>query len=246
MNPRHLTLALRTPLEELLGLPNGIRITLWAREDLARFTEEQLQELLAWSEAMIQQKVMKEQSEPGGGIVERADNRDFDWLMRSFQNHETFSLRDGTPFGFRDVYRVLALAKIGFVIDATGDLSTDILVPPVAAALMEALEAVLLAEVLPDVESVEAIVERAWRDGLCPDPDYRDEVKRAQSQSGRKAAEIRHATNRAVKARALELYWNGEYSGIDAAAKIIGAQVFRSTVTVRNWIFEDRKRRGSG
>jgi len=111
--------------------------------------------------------------------------------------------------------------------------------------LMEALEAVLLSDLLPDVESVEAVVERAWREGLTPPVDVAHEVKRAKSQGGRKAADIRHATNREAKTRALELYWNGKYSSIDAATKIIGAQVFRSPATVRNWIFEDRRQRGT-
>ena len=240
MNPELLALALRTPLEQLLVLPNAIRIVVSAKEELARFNEDQLQELLAWIDATIQQAVAL------GEEATRDNERDLDWLMRTIEHHEVFTLEDGTAFGFRDCYRVLVLYKLGTVIDAVGDQSAGVLGLPVAAALMESWEAVLLADLLPDVEPVEAVVERAWREGLTPPADVAHEVKRAKSQGGRKAADIRHATNREAKTRALELYWNGKYSSIDAAAKIIGAQVFRSSATVRNWIFEDRRQRGRG
>ncbi|MBS0499423.1 MAG: hypothetical protein H6927_14960 [Burkholderiaceae bacterium] len=241
MNPELLALALRTSLEQLLALPNAIRIVVLAKEELVRFDDDQLRELLAWIDATIQQAVAL-----GEDSSARDDERDLDWLMRAIEHHKMFALEDGTPFGFRDCYRVLALYKLGVVIDAVGDQSAGVLGVPVAAALMESWEAVLLADLLPDVESVEAVVERAWREGLTPPADVAHEVKRAQSQGGRKAADIRHATNREAKARALELYWNGKYNSIDAAAKIIGAQVFRSSATVRNWIFEDRRQRDSG
>ncbi|GHT93272.1 hypothetical protein FACS1894116_04930 [Betaproteobacteria bacterium] len=176
MNPDFLTLALRTPLEQLLPLPNAIRIALWAKEELARFNDDQLRELLAWIDVAITQAVMLAQSEAGDTVIDRADERELDWLMQAHDHGAMYALQDGTPFGFRDYCRVLALHKLGMVIDAVGDLPPAGLSIPVAAALMEAQEAVLLANVLPDVESVEAII-------------------------GRKAADIRHATNRAVKRR---------------------------------------------
>ncbi len=228
MNPELLALALRTPLEQLLALPNAIRIVVLAKEELVRFDDDQLQELLAWIDATILQAAALDED------AARDDERDLDWLMRAIEHHEVVALEDGTSFGFRDCYRVLALYKLGVVIDAVGDPSAGVLGVSVTAVLMEALEAVLLSDLLPDVESVEAVVERAWREGLTPPVDVAHEVKRAKSQGGRKAADIRHATNREAKTRALELYRNGKYSSIDAATKIIGAQVFRSQATVRN------------
>lgn len=53
MNPHLLTLALTTPLEQLLELPNAIRIASSAREDLQHFSHDQLQEMLASVDAMI-------------------------------------------------------------------------------------------------------------------------------------------------------------------------------------------------
>ena len=41
MNPHLLTLALTTPLEQLLELPNAVRIAACAQEDLQRFSAEQ-------------------------------------------------------------------------------------------------------------------------------------------------------------------------------------------------------------
>lgn len=49
MNPQLLTVALTAPLEQLLGLPNAVRIAALAREDLQRFSHEQLQDILALS-----------------------------------------------------------------------------------------------------------------------------------------------------------------------------------------------------
>lgn len=244
MNPDFLMLALRTPFEQLLPLPNAIRIALLGKEHLSRFNDDQLRDVLAWIDATIEQAVMQRQSEPGGDIVTRDDERDFDWLMGATENHRTYLLRDGTPFGFRDCYRVLALHKLGAVIEAIGGPVPGLLAAPVAG-LMEALEAVLLADVLPDVESVETTVERAWGEGLRPDSDVQQEVERAKSDSGRKAANIRHVANRAAKDRALELYRIGTYSTIEAASKIIGDQVCRSPVTVKNWIFAARRKSSS-
>src|SRR5690606_25605929 len=102
-----------------------------AKEELARFSDDQLQELLAWIDATIQQAVAL------GEDATRDDERDLDWLMRAIEHHEVFALEDGTAFGFRDCYRVLALYKLGTVIDAVGDQSAGVLGLPVAAVLME-------------------------------------------------------------------------------------------------------------
>ena len=42
MNPHLLTLALTTPLEQLLELPNAVRIAACARDDLQKFSAELL------------------------------------------------------------------------------------------------------------------------------------------------------------------------------------------------------------
>lgn len=246
MNPELLALALRTPLEHLVDVPNAIRIAIWSKEELARFDEGQLRELLAWIDANIQQAVAQAQSEPGGGIVERGDERDFDWLMRAIENHKVYALADGTPFNFRDGYRVLALHKLGAVIDAVGNPSAGILTAPVAALLMEALEAVLLADVLPDVESVETIVERAWREGLTLPSASDVEVAKAVSQTSRKLNDILHAQNRETKRKGIDLYFSNTYDTDELAYRVIGTQVCRSPGTVRNWILEEKQKRKRG
>jgi hypothetical protein len=243
MNPDFLVLALRTPLEQLLLLPNGIRIALWAKEELTRFNDDQLRELLAWIDATITQSVMLARSDVGDAVIDRADERDLDWLMQAHDHSATHALPGGTPFGFRDYYRVLALYKLGVVIDAVGDLPPVGLSIPVAAALMEAQEAVLLADVLPDVESVEAVIERAWREGMTPPSVVDAEIAKAISQTSRTLNDVLHAPNREAKRKGIDLYFSNTYDTDEQAYRVIAMQVCRSAGTVRNWILEEKQRR---
>ena len=71
MNPNFLTLALTTPLEQLLELPNAIRIASSAREDLQHFSHDQLQEMLVSIDAMITDTVAQGQATYGSGLVRR-------------------------------------------------------------------------------------------------------------------------------------------------------------------------------
>jgi hypothetical protein len=69
MDSKFLALALQTPLEQLLALPNAIRIAVLAKEELARFNDGQLQELVAWIDTAIRQAVAQEQSRLDSGVV---------------------------------------------------------------------------------------------------------------------------------------------------------------------------------
>ena len=66
MNPHLLTLALTTPLEQLLELPNAVRIAACAREDLQRFSAELLALMLASMDAAITDTVTLAQIKHGG------------------------------------------------------------------------------------------------------------------------------------------------------------------------------------
>lgn len=78
MNPHLLTLALTTPLEQLLELPNAVRIAACAREDLQRFSAEQLAQMLASMDAAITDTVTLAQIKYGGELIDRYEKRDLE------------------------------------------------------------------------------------------------------------------------------------------------------------------------
>ena len=236
MNPHLLTLALTTPLEQLLELPNAVRIAASAREDLQLFSPEQLEEMLAGLDAAITDAVALVQSEHGSGQVSRGEQRDLDWFVEA-SNQAGWPRRNSAPVATgRDYLLVLALYKLGEVIDATAGSPPVAFVSPVVATLMEALESFLLADLLPESLSTEQIIEEAWKEGLTPEPSVVDEVRKAQSQAGRQAAAARHASNRAAKQKALELFASNTCRTKEEAYRIIGAQVCKAPGTIKNWI----------
>lgn len=68
MNPHLLTLALTTPLEQLLELPNAVRIAACARDDLQTFSAEQLHQMLACMDAAITDTVALAQIKHGSEL----------------------------------------------------------------------------------------------------------------------------------------------------------------------------------
>lgn len=240
MNPHLLTLALATPLEQLLELPNGVRIAASAREHLQRLSSDQLREMLGQIDALITHRIAQQQRLYGDGVVNREEQRDLDWLTEAI-HHPEETASPVTAAVHREYLRILALYKLGEVVDATANIPTVALITPLVSALMEALEALLLADLLPDIPSVEQAVEAAWRAGLMPDPDVVTEVKKVKSEAGRHAADIRHIHNRAAKEAALKLYATQTYRTQDEAYHIIGAQVCRAPGTVKNWILAAKK-----
>lgn len=236
MNPHLLTLALTTPLEQLLELPNAVRIAACAREDLQRFSAEQLAQMLASMDAAITDTAALAQSLYGSGLVSRGEQRDLDWFIEANNRTGRPRLKSAPAATGRDYFLVLALYKLGEVIDATAGTPPVALVNPVVATLMEALEALILADLLPDSPTTEQIIEQAWKAGITPDTDAADEVRKAQSHAGRQAADVRHASNRAAKQKALELFASNTYRTKDEAYRIIGAQVCKAPGTIKNWI----------
>lgn len=235
MNPHLLTLALTTPLEQLLELPNAVRIAACAREDLQRFSAEQLQQMLSGVDAAITDAVALAQVKYGGALVNRDEQRDLDWFIEVTNQAEWPYLRLATATD-RDYLRLLALYKLGVVIEATTDTPPGIIIRAAVDALMESLESLVLADLLPESPTTEQIIEEAWKAGITPEPIADDEVRKAQSQAGRQAADARHASNRAAKQKALELFASNTYRTKEEAYRIIGAQVCKAPGTIKNWI----------
>lgn len=241
MNPHLLTLALTTPLEQLLGLPNAVRIAASAREGLQHFSAEQLQQMLASMDAVITDTAALAQSQYGSGLISRNEQRDLDWFLEACNGGLHSAPMSAPEANEHDYFRVLALYKLGEAIDATADTPSVALVSPVVDTLMEALESLMLADLLPDSPSTEQIIEEAWKTGLTPEANAADEVRKAQSQAGRNAANVRHAPNRTVMKKAVELFFSNNYRTQADAYRIIGAQVCRAPGTVRNWILAAKK-----
>ena len=127
----------------------------------------------------------------------------------------------------------MALYKLGVVIEATADTPSGIIIRPAVDALMESL---VMADLLPEPPSMEQLIEEAWKAGLTPQPVAADEVRKAQSQAVRRAADARHASNRAARQKALELFASNTYRTKEEAYRIIGAQVCKAPGTIKNWI----------
>ena len=236
MDARHLNLALTTPLEQLLELPNAVRIAASAREDLQRFSPEQLQDILDCIDAMIIDTVLQGQADYSGRLVERNEQRDLDWFIDACSRERWLIPKHGPEVTQRDYFRVLALHQLGWVIDATADAPPVAFISPVVATLMESFESLMLADLLPDSPTTEQVIEDAWKTGLTPEANAADEVRKAQSQAGRQAADARHASNRAAKKKALEIYAANSYRTKEEAYRIIGAQVCKAPGTIKNWI----------
>jgi len=238
MNSLLLTLALDTPLEDLLGLPNGVEIAYSLRSELAHYNSVQLHDILAAIGALITTEQQTFRSIPGVDDDEihstRELNRDIDWLGDAIRFQSLPRLSGGTIVGAEDLYRVLALYKLGAVVDATKDTERVQFSSAVVEDLLEATKAMMLA--LTPIETWEQALAKAWHAGLAPDTDTEVEVKKAQSQAGRNAADVRHVSNRAAKKKALKLFFSNKYRTQEEAYRIIGAQVCRATGTVRNWI----------
>ena len=240
MKPQLLTLALDTPLEDLLGLPQAIRIVTSVKDELAAYSADQLHDILRCVNGMIEAAVQESKIGNEDESRERNDQRDLDWLIEAI-NHDHLLVPAGLPgITDRDYLRVLALHKVGCAVDTSQIALTE----EAVAALMEALEAMMLAELLPEHAGWKNIIGGAWYAGLRPDPEFTEEGQEALSRTATKAANIRHMKNRQAKARALELYFGSEYSSIEVAAEIIAEQVYRAPSTIRRWIFEARQARG--
>ena len=235
MNPHLLTLALTTPLEQLLELPNAVRIAACAREDLQRFSAEQLAQMLASMDAAITDTVTLAQIKYGGELIDRYEKRDLDWFIEVANQAEWPRLRSA-PATDREYLRLLALYKLGVVIEATADTPSGIIIRPAVDALMESLESLVMADLLPEPPSMEQLIEEAWKAGLTPEPVAADEVRKAQSQAVRRAADARHASNRAARQKALQLFASNTYRTKEEAYRIIGAQVCKAPGTIKNWI----------
>ncbi len=243
MNPQLLTLALDTPLENLLGLPNGIEIAYRLRSELAQYRPAELHNILEVIGALILTE--RQTFRPIAGVDDedihsaREANRDIDWLDDAIRFQPLPRLKDGTTVDTQDMYRVLALYKLGAAIGATRDSDSVQFSGAVVEDLLEATKAMMQAQ-LP-IKTWEQALDQAWHAGLSPDTEVEVEVKKAQSQGGRHAANARHAANRAAKKKALEIFFSNNYRTQEEACRIIGEQVCRAPGTVRNWIQDAKK-----
>jgi hypothetical protein len=245
MNPQFLALALDTPLEDLLGLPNGVEIAYSLRSDLAHYSAAELHDALTAIDALIAAEQQTFRSIPGVDDEDvqssRELNRDIDWLDDAIRFQPLPRLKDGSVIGAQDLYRVLALYKLGTAIDAAQGSDNAQFSKTVVEALLDATKAMMMAK--SPVETWEQALAKAWHAGITPATKVEAEVKKAQSQAGKKAADARHAANRAAKKKALELFFSNDYRTQEEAYRIIGAQVCRAPGTVRNWILAAKKSR---
>jgi hypothetical protein len=136
----------------------------------------------------------------GGELVNRREQRDLDWFIEVTNQAEWPRLRSATATD-RDYLRLLALYKLGVVIEAATDTPSGIIIRTAVDALMESLEPLVLADLLPDSPSTEQTIEEAWKAGLTPEPVAADEVRKAQSQAVRRAADARHVPTPSCTAR---------------------------------------------
>lgn len=240
MKTQLLTLALDTPLEDMLGLPQAIRIVTSVKDELSAYSPDQLHDILRCVNGMIEAAVQESKIGNEDESCERNDQRDLDWLIGAI-NHDHLLVPASLPgINDRDYFRVLALHKVGCAIDTSQiGLNED-----AVAALLEALESVMLADLLPERQGWKKLLDDAWYAGLRPDAEVTEEGQEALSRVAQKAANIRHGKNRQAKTKALELYFGSAYSSIEVAAEIIAEQVYRAPSTIRRWIFEARKARG--
>jgi hypothetical protein len=243
MKPQLLTRALDTPLEDLLGLPNGVEIAYSLRSDLAHRSAAELHDTLAAIDALITAEQQTFRSIPGVDDEDvrssRELNRDIDWLDDAIRFQPPPCLADGTAVDAQDLYRVLALYKLGAAIDATRGGDNVQFSRTAVEDLLDATKAMMMAK--SPIETWEQALAKAWHAGVSPDTEVEAGVKKAQSQAGRNAANVRHASNRVAKKKALELFFSNNYRTQEDAYRIIGAQVCRAPGTVRNWIQAAKK-----
>lgn len=242
MNSQHLRLALTTPLENILGIPQGIQLALYVREGLEDITPEQAVAILRAINGMIESAVQADRDETGDEITTRNDNRDIDWFMQALVDQIHLVPVGQTHIPKSVYFLVLAAYKLGCVIDQRLQHKTPTFSAKSVANLLEAQQAWAYAELIPPQPTVEEIMAKAWSEGLTPEPmtSAVDTVHKAQLK---RATDARHHTNRIAKKQAIDLYFSGDYRTIDAAATSIAEQVFRAPGTVRNWIFQARRDR---
>jgi hypothetical protein len=242
MNSQHLRLALTTPLENILGIPQGIQLALYVREGLEDITPEQAVAILRAINGMIESAVQADRDETGDEITTRNDNRDIDWFMQALVDQIHLVPVGQTNIPKSVYFLVLAAYKLGCVIDQRLQHKTPTFSAKSVANLLEAQQAWAYAELIPPQPTVEEIMAKAWSEGLTPEPmtSAVDTVHKAQLK---RATDARHHTNRIAKKQAIDLYFSGDYRTIDAAATSIAEQVFRAPGTVRNWIFQARRER---
>ncbi len=105
--------------------------------------------MLASIDAAITDTVTLAQIKHGGELVNRREQRDLDWFIEVTNQAEWPRLRSATTTD-RDYLRLLALYKLGAVIEATADTPPGIIIRPAVEALMESLESLVLADLLPE------------------------------------------------------------------------------------------------
>jgi hypothetical protein len=241
MNPQHINLALSTPLEDLLAIPQGVQLAYNVREGLEGITPEQAAAILGAINGMIENAIKAEQALMGSELVSRDDNRDVEWLMQALTDEGHLVPADLPHVSNPIYFLVLAAYKLGGVIEQRLESKTTHFPAASVSDLLEAQEASAYAELIPPTQSLEEILGAAWRDGLTPETTTgSDAFHKARMK---RATDARHLTNRIAKKQAIELYFSGNYRTIDAAATSIAEQVFRAPGTVRNWIFEARRER---
>jgi hypothetical protein len=244
MDPQLLTLAGDTPLDDLVGLPNGIEITYSVVGDLAHRSFDEQRQILQIIAEMIEVEQTLPRSLPGLSDEDfrtaRDAYRDFEWLCDALKFQPLPRLFDGTEVSPQDLYNVLALYKLGEVIAATRGSDYQQFPNSVVENLIESTKAMIKAMV-----STKAVEQKSAKLKTKRAEQTREEIiAQARSEAAQAAANIRHKAGRIAKEKAIRLYFEGTFPSVDYASAVIADQVFKAPRTVANWISEAKKKRG--
>ncbi|MEZ5706738.1 MAG: hypothetical protein R3E56_16670 [Burkholderiaceae bacterium] len=184
-------------------------------------------------DAAITDTVTLAQIKHGGELIDRYEKRDLDWFIEVTNQAEWPRLRSA-PATDRDYLRLLALYKLGVVIEATADTPSRIIIMPAVDALMESLESLVLADLLPEPPSMEQLIEEAWKAGLTPEP-----VPRSAQGPKAKPSDGQPMLDTPATGPQGQRPWNcslNTYRTKEEAYRIISAQVCGAPGTIKNWI----------
>ena len=242
MDPQLLTLAGNTPLDDLVGLPNGIEIAYSVVDDLAHRSFDEQRQILQIIAEMIEVEQTLPRSLPGLSDEDfrtaRDAYRDFEWLCDALKFQPLPSLFDGTEVSPQDMYNVLALYKLGEVIAATRGSNYQQFPNSVVENLIESTKAMIKAMI-----STRAMEQKSAKTKRA-EQTKEEIIAQARSEAAQAAANIRHKAGRIAKEKAIRLYFEGTFPSVDYASMVIADQVFKAPRTVANWISEAKKQRG--
>lgn len=232
-----------------------------ARQMIGNATREQIIEVAETIEWIIDRAVVaagedaiKNDETP----LLRGQRSDAQWLRDHIYYYDIHPAPSGNFPHYHHCFAVLALWKIADAnfsiqpeLDELGHHKAVIAVNAplglqwmaAGACAIDAMESICLGEELASRHADNRLLRV-----LFPNEDQADSVTEAVvreriSIRARAAAIKKHATNRAARLRAIELYNSRNYPSVEAAAQAIAVLVFKSPRTVAKWLYDERKGR---